>query len=146
MRPYDWVVLPDQNREYYNVSIVALDELPQLDAIVTGCAAVTPTGKRCGKGAGYSDIEYAILLELGHHPVPVATTVHDVQVVGDFPVFGNDIPLAVICTPTRTVHVEQALTAPTGIDWDALDADTIAAMPPLGELQERRPATGDRDS
>lgn len=125
--------------------VVELHELPQLDAIVTGCAAVTETGKRCGKGAGYSDIEYAILLELGHAPVPVATTVHDVQVVEDFPVFSNDIPLAVICTPTRTIEVEHALTAPAGIDWSALDAATIAAMPPLAELQRSATRTGERD-
>ena len=48
---------------------------------VTG---VTRTGKRCGKGEGYSDIEFAILRELGHPPVAVATTVHSLSVVDDF--------------------------------------------------------------
>ena len=45
---------------------VALADMPQLDAIVTGCVAVTAGGRRAGKGEGFSDIEYAILRELGH--------------------------------------------------------------------------------
>ena len=64
--------------------------------------AVTDTAPcRAGKGEGYSDIEYAILRELGHDAsgVPVATTVNDVQVVNDFPIESNDLPLTVIATP-----------------------------------------------
>jgi 5-formyltetrahydrofolate cyclo-ligase len=55
---------------------VPLADVPQVDAIVCGSVAVTRDGRRCGKGEGYSDLEYAILRELGHPPVPVATTVH----------------------------------------------------------------------
>jgi len=53
---------------------VALAAMPGLDAIVCGSVAVTRDGRRCGKGEGYSDLEFAILRELGHPPVPVATT------------------------------------------------------------------------
>jgi 5-formyltetrahydrofolate cyclo-ligase len=52
---------------------VELEDLPQLDLIVTGSVAVTGAGRRCGKGHGYGDLEYAILRELGHAPVPVVT-------------------------------------------------------------------------
>ena len=117
---------------------VALADMPQLDAIVTGCAAVTAGGKRAGKGEGYSDLEYAILRELGHHPVPVAATVHDVQVVGDFPLEPNDIPLSVICTPTRIIRVAEPPPAPAGIDWSRLDDDDVKAMPVLEELRALR--------
>ncbi|MEQ8858206.1 MAG: 5-formyltetrahydrofolate cyclo-ligase [Pseudomonadales bacterium] len=120
---------------------VALEDLPALDAIVTGCAAVTLTGKRAGKGAGYSDLEFAILRELGFDAVPVATTVHDLQIVGDFPIEANDIPLTLVCTPTRSVRVEQPLPAPGGIDWSRLAAEDLEAMPlllALRRLQERR--------
>ena len=118
----------------YSVS-VALIELPQLDAIVTGSAAVTVSGKRCGKGAGYSDIEFALLRELGHGAVPVATTVHDLQLVGDFPIESNDLPLSLICTPTRTLQVAQPLTAPTRIEWRRLSVADIERMPVLAELR-----------
>ena len=117
---------------------VALGEIEALDAIVTGCAAVTSGGKRAGKGAGYSDLEYAILRELGFDPIPVATTVHDAQVVGDFPVESNDIPLALICTPTRTIRVADPPPAPSGIDWNRLGPLDLEAMPVLEELRAER--------
>lgn len=114
---------------------VALADMPQLDAIVTGCAAVTPGGKRAGKGEGYSDLEFGILRELGFQPVPVATTVHELQVVGDFPIEATDIPLAVICTPERALRVAEPPPAPAGIDWRRLDDEALKAMPVLAELR-----------
>lgn len=118
---------------------VALTELPQLDAIVCGSAAVTPGGRRAGKGAGYSDLEFAILRELGHRPVPVATTVHDVQVVAEFPIEPNDIPLALICTPTQSLRVADPPPAPDGVDWSRLDDADLDAMPVLKELRDLAP-------
>ncbi len=114
---------------------VALAEMPQLDAIVTGCAAVTRSGKRCGKGEGYSDIEFALLRELGHAPVPVATTVHDAQLVADFPIETNDLPLTLICTPTETIRIESPLPAPEGIEWSRLNEADLERMPLLIDLQ-----------
>ena len=121
---------------------VALDELPQLDAIVTGCVAVTARGKRAGKGAGYSDIEYAILRELGHKPVPVATTVHEIQIVEDFPIETNDLPLSLICTPMRTLRVASPLPAPMGIQWSRLTPEDIRGMPLLGDLDALQEKSG----
>ncbi len=114
---------------------VALTELPQLDAIVCGSVAVTAAGSRCGKGEGYSDIEFAILAELGHAPVPVATTVHEVQLVGGFPQAGNDLPLAFIVTPTRIHAVAEPPAPPKGIDWARLTPADLEAMPVLAELK-----------
>ena len=114
---------------------VALKDLPQMDAIVTGCVAVTESGRRAGKGAGYSDIEFAILRELGHAAVPVATTVNDVQVVGDFPIGSNDLPLTVIATPTRTIRIENPPPPPSSIEWDRLSDQDLEDMPVLRELQ-----------
>jgi len=115
--------------------IVALEDMPALDAIVTGCAAVTAEGHRAGKGEGYSDLEFAILRELGFAAVPVATTVHELQVVADLPIEANDIPLTLICTPERSIEVACPPPAPTGIDWSRLDHADLEAMPILGELR-----------
>jgi 5-formyltetrahydrofolate cyclo-ligase len=112
-----------------------LKDLPQMDAIVTGCVAVTKTGRRAGKGAGYSDIEFAILRELGHDAVPVATTVNDVQLVGTFPIERNDLPLTVIATPTQTIRVNNPPPPPDGIEWLRLSDQDLKDMPILGELQ-----------
>lgn len=117
--------------------LLALDEIPPIDAIVTGCAAVTPAGHRCGKGAGYSDIEWGILMELGQAPVPVATTVHDVQVLGDFPADAHDLGLHWIVTPSRVIEVAEPPPGPRGIDWSLLTEAEIEAMPVLEGLRSR---------
>lgn len=114
---------------------MALDDLPQLDAIVTGSVAVTRRGHRCGKGEGFSDLEYAILRELGHDPVPVSTTVHPLQVVTSVPTDPHDLPLSQIVTPEQTIAVADPPTPPTGIDWDTLSEDDLAEMPVLRELR-----------
>ena len=105
-------IAPDQVAEAATMSkcqrfaeTVPLEALPQLDAIVCGSVAVTRGGRRCGKGEGYSDIEFAILAELGHRPVPVATTVHEVQLVDGFPWAPNDLPLSYIVTPVHVIEV-----------------------------------------
>lgn len=114
---------------------IALRELPRLDAIVAGSVAVTRDGRRCGKGEGYSDLEFAILRELGHPPVPVATTVHPLQVVGGFPRESNDLPLSLIVTPEETITVPRPPRPPSGIDWDRLTDADLEEMPVLRELK-----------
>ena len=119
-------------------SEVPLSALPQLDAIVTGSVAVTPAGARCGKGEGYGDLELAILVELGHTPPPIATTVHDDQWVEAFETEPTDLKLAAIFTPTRS-HLTGASSAEsTGIDWSKLSAERIEEMPILKALAAHR--------
>ena len=121
---------------------IALKKVPQMDAIVCGSVAVTRSGRRCGKGEGYSDLEYAMLRELGHRPVPVATTVHSVQLVNDFPRDSNDLPLSFIVTPNETIRVRHPPPAPKGIDWTRLTEEDLDEMPVLRELRSLRPAEG----
>lgn len=116
--------------------LVALEDMPQVDAIVAGSVAVTRAGKRCGKGEGYSDIEFAILRELGHRAVPVATTVHDICLVGDFPSEPTDLPLSAIATPQGAFEIASPLPAPAGIDWSCLTERDIEDMPVLKELRD----------
>jgi 5-formyltetrahydrofolate cyclo-ligase len=112
---------------------VALADLPALDAIVTGSVAVTRDGRRCGKGEGYSDLEYALFRELGHPPVPVATTVHPLQVVDAVPTDAHDLPLARIVTPDETIDVPDPPPPPDGIDWAALPDAALDEMPVLAD-------------
>ena len=114
---------------------VALADMPGLDAIVCGSAAVTRHGQRCGKGEGYSDLEFAILRELGHPPVPVATTVHDLQVVDSVPRDPTDQPLSVIATPTHAIRIKRPSAAPTGTDWTRLSPEDLEEMPIPAELK-----------
>jgi 5-formyltetrahydrofolate cyclo-ligase len=105
-----------------------------MDAIVCGSVAVTRDGRRCGKGEGYSDLEYATLRELGHPAAPVATTVHPVQIVCRLPRDPTDLPLALIVTPDEVIRVESPPPAPAGIDWARLSEEDLHAMPVLREL------------
>ncbi len=114
---------------------VALADMPQLDAIVTGCVAVTRAGHRAGKGEGYSDIEYAILRELGHAAIPVATTVHPIQIVAGFPTESNDLPLSCIVTPDETIVIDDPPPAPERIEWHRLTARDLEEMPILADLK-----------
>lgn len=121
---------------------IPVEALPRLDLIVTGCVAVTAEGARCGKGHGFSDIEYAVLRELGHPPVPVVTTVHELQVVEAFPTDEHDLSLRRIFTPTRTLDVPDVPPPPAGIDWAALAPEDLSEMPVLGELAAWRTRLG----
>jgi len=123
---------------------IGLDELPRIDLIVVGTVAVSAEGARVGKGAGYAELEYATLRQLGRiaETVPIATTVHDIQVVDDIPVEPFDVPVDIIVTPTRVLRTHSRLPKPRGILWDLLDPSRLEEMPILKELRERRQARG----
>jgi len=117
---------------------VSLDELPKVDLVVMGSVAVTRGGRRLGKGHGYADLEYALLRELGNPAVPLATTVHPLQVVDAFPVEAHDTPLTLIATPQELIVVKRRRRAPRGIDWQRLPKEALEEMPVLAELRTRR--------
>ena len=75
--------------------------------------------------------------ELGHPPVPVVTTVHEMQIVPAVPREPTDLPLTWIVTPTRTQRVRRPPPAPAGIDWSRVGEAQLEAMPVLRELRER---------
>lgn len=114
---------------------IPLQAMPRVDAIVCGSVAVTLEGRRCGKGEGYSDLEYAILRELGQPPVPVATTVHSLQILEQFPSSSTDLPLSAIVTSEQAYLIAHPPSEPVGIDWDRLTADALAQMPVLEALK-----------
>ncbi len=113
-----------------------LEAMPPLDLIVTGCVAVTRDGERLGKGHGYSDLEYAIVQELGQAPVPVVTTVHELQVVEGFPSSDHDLRLSVLATPERVIDCGVEHGGHQGIDWSLIDEEDVAAMPVLKQLSD----------
>lgn len=114
---------------------LALDELPRIDLVVMGSVAVTRGGRRLGKGHGYADLEYAMLRSLGNPPVPVATTVHPLQLLEAFPTEAHDLPVSLIATPKALIEVRRPPKSPTGIDWALLPEDALREMPVLGELR-----------
>ena len=45
--------------------VIDLEQVPQLDFILSGSVAVNLKGARIGKGGGFSDLEYGLLSEAG---------------------------------------------------------------------------------
>ncbi|MBO3803825.1 MAG: 5-formyltetrahydrofolate cyclo-ligase, partial [Candidatus Brockarchaeota archaeon] len=119
---------------------IALEELPEVDLVVAGSVAVTPEGARVGKGGGYSEMEYGILreLKLAGEGTPIATTVHDVQVVDEIPVEEHDFLVDLVVTPTRTIRTNRTRSQPKGIIWEEITPRMLEEMPVLKELKKRR--------
>lgn len=119
---------------------VALAEMRPVDLVVSGSVAVNHHGVRLGKGAGYSDIEVALLTEaglLGPQTV-IVTTIHDLQVIDEpLPETEHDFSVDLIITPTRVIPCGPPR-RPTGLYWDHLDPGKISAIPVLA----RRAAPG----
>ena len=118
-------------------SLVALDNLPPIDLLVFGSVAVSPDGDRVGKGEGYAELEFAVLRQTGRvaADVPIATTVHDAQVVEAIPREAFDVTLDLVCTPTRTLRVKQPGPRPNGVLWEHLSEERLSEMPILQELR-----------
>lgn len=113
-----------------------VDALPAVDAIVLGSHAVTPDGRRCGASDGYPAIGWGVLAELGHEPVPVATTVHELQLVDGFSSDPRESGLDWIVLPGCVIEVRDPPPAPRGIAWDLLSKEEIEATPMLSLLQD----------
>jgi 5-formyltetrahydrofolate cyclo-ligase len=119
---------------------LGLDELEPVELIVCGTVAVNRQGVRIGKGGGFSDLEFAMLVECGlvGAETTIVTTVHDLQLVGEeLPETEHDFRVDVIVTPTTTVRTHRRR-RPPGILWDHLDADKIAAIPVLQTWSRRK--------
>ncbi len=124
--------------------ILSLDELPEIDLIVCGSVAVTRGGRRVGKGGGYSELEYGILREVDviDEVTPIATTVHDLQIVDEIPLDPWDFTVDVIATPRRLLRVAGEQRRPEGILWELVSEEMMEKMPILRELRERSPGGG----
>ncbi len=112
----------------------------KIDLKVAGSVAVTLKGGRVGKGGGYSDLEYAILRELGvlDDSTPIATTVHDLQIVNEIPMLKHDVPIDIIVTPNRVIKIKESYyPKPKGIYWDILPKEKLDSIPILTKLKSR---------
>src|SRR5262245_15174706 len=116
-------------------------DLPRVDLIVAGSVAVDRRGARVGKGGGFSDLEFALLTELGTvgRWTTVATTVHPFQIVrAPVTMLPHDIPVDMIVTPEETIACPRHHRRPPGILWGALSEEKVAAIPVLARLADER--------
>jgi 5-formyltetrahydrofolate cyclo-ligase len=110
-----------------------VDAMRPVDLVVCGSVAVNRRGARLGKGAGYSDIEVALLHEAGliGGQTVIATTVHALQVVDEpLPETEHDFSVDLIVTPAEVIECGPPR-RPAGLYWENLSAEKIAAIPVL---------------
>jgi 5-formyltetrahydrofolate cyclo-ligase len=112
---------------------VAIEQMRSIDLVVCGSVAVNRQGARLGKGAGYSDIEVALLIEAGlvTDDTTIVTTVHSLQVIDDaLPESSHDFRVDYIATEREIIPCGRSQ-RPSGLVWPSLPADKIAAIPIL---------------
>jgi 5-formyltetrahydrofolate cyclo-ligase len=114
--------------------VIDLEEVPELDLVLTGSVAVNLKGARLGKGGGFSDLEYGLMREMGKidRRTLVATTVHPIQIVREnLLMTAHDIPVNLVSTPRAVIEVDGAYQRPRGILWDHLQPPQIHEIPVL---------------
>ncbi|MDQ3886913.1 MAG: 5-formyltetrahydrofolate cyclo-ligase, partial [Actinomycetota bacterium] len=112
---------------------VGIEQMQPVDLVVCGSVVVNRRGVRLGKGAGYSDIEVALLQEAGlvGPSTAIVTTVHPLQVVDDeLPETEHDFGVDVIVTPDEIIACGTPR-RPGGLIWTELSPEKIAAIPVL---------------
>ena len=139
---YNWAA---QKRGFNRIGVrLQLNEIPKIDLFVVAATVVSLEGCRAGKGKGYGEVEWAIAREIGvvDFSTPVATLVHDVQIV-DSSNFScdmmepHDLPVDIIATPTQLLRCHpprnrnksnennfasnSELSKPKGVLWDKID-------------------------
>jgi 5-formyltetrahydrofolate cyclo-ligase len=118
---------------------VRVSEMRAIDLVVCGSVAVNEGGARLGKGAGYSDIEVALLAESGliSKQTVIATTVHDLQVLDEgLPEGAHDFHVDLIVTPERIIWPGSPK-RPAQLDLDSFSPEQIAAIPVLAHRVRR---------
>jgi 5-formyltetrahydrofolate cyclo-ligase len=104
-----------------------------IDIVVCGSVAVNRSGARVGKGAGYSDLEVAILIEAGlvTDQTTIVAPVHPLQVLDEqIPETRHDFRVDLIVTPDEVIECPHQH-RPPGIIWEDLTPEKAAAIPAL---------------
>ncbi|MDX6632855.1 MAG: 5-formyltetrahydrofolate cyclo-ligase [Solirubrobacterales bacterium] len=117
--------------------VVALEQLPEIDFVLCGSVAANLDGARLGKGGGFSDLEFGLLVDAGKidEHTTVATTAHPIQILReDIPMTEHDLPVDLIATPRAAIDLERAYARPRGILWDHLQPPQIREIPILERM------------
>jgi 5-formyltetrahydrofolate cyclo-ligase len=135
--PADLTAAPAEaaSREYAarRAGKIGVEDMRRVDLVVCGSVAVNRRGTRLGKGAGYSDIEVALLQEAGRIGLStvIVTTVHPLQVIDEpMPETEHDFSVDLIVTPDEVIECGPQR-RPSGLYWNNLPAAKIAAIPVL---------------
>ncbi|MEG4202237.1 5-formyltetrahydrofolate cyclo-ligase [Microcoleus sp. Pol12A5] len=121
--------------------LVSFAEMQPIDLVIVGCVAVARKGGRTGKGAGFADLELAMLTEFGlvQSDTPIVTTVHPLQIVADLrlPMQAHDWALNWIVTAEDVIETNTTYPRPIGLNWDNIRPEQLEQIPILRQLTEK---------
>lgn len=119
--------------------LVSFEGMQPIDLVLAGCVAVSPNGGRTGKGAGFADLELAMMAQFGlvNPKTPIVTTVHALQIVenAQLPMQPHDWPLDWIITPDAAIETQTPYSRPKGLDWEAIQPEQYEKIPILRSLR-----------
>lgn len=128
---------PEQAAEKKGAAQVArrigVEDMRPIDVVICGSVAVNRSGARIGKGAGYSDLEVALLIEAGlvTAETVIVAPVHQLQVVDEeIPETDHDFSVDLIVTPDEVIECRDRR-RPRGLVWNDLTPEKIEAIPVL---------------
>jgi 5-formyltetrahydrofolate cyclo-ligase len=119
---------------------VSIDRMQPIDLVVCGSVAVNRKGVRVGKGGGFSDLEFALVVDAGliTDETTLVTTVHPLQVLDEeLPETDHDFRVGRIVTPDEVIVCRRAR-RPPGILWEHLNEEKVKAIPILMTLTQKR--------
>lgn len=120
--------------------LVSFDQMQAINLVMVGCVAVTCNGGRTGKGAGFADLELAMLKEFGlvQSDTPIVTTVHSLQIVEEkrLPMQAHDWALNWIVTPEQVIETNTTYPRPAGLNWETIRSEQYEKIPILRQLKE----------
>lgn len=125
-----------------NASRAGIEHMSPIDLVICGSVAVNTSGARLGKGAGYSDLEVALLIEAGlvTEQTTIVAPVHGAQVIDEaIPEAEHDFSVDYIVTPDDVLRCDERR-RPSGIVRAELTSETMRDIPVLAEHVRLRPS------
>jgi len=115
--------------------LISINKLPKIEFMVEGSLACSLEGVRIGKSEGFSDLEFAILLEYKkiEKDIKIATTVSEIQIFEKLPYSIHDVCIDLIATPKRLIRISRKIERPDGIIKEILDSSKIKQIPLLSK-------------
>jgi 5-formyltetrahydrofolate cyclo-ligase len=121
--------------------LVSFAEMEPIDLVIVGCVAAGRNGGRTGKGAGFADLELAMLQEFGLVQIdtPIVTTVHPLQIVQDLclPMQAHDWALNWIVTTEEVIETKTSYPRPIGLNWDSIRLEQLEQIPILRKWRQQ---------
>jgi len=121
-------------------SAINLDDIVNVDFLITGAVAVSKNGFRIGQGKGFLDLEWAMMCSIKavNPDTIIVTTVHDDQ-IRDIPeelIEEHDVPVDFIVTPTQVIECPKR-NKPKGIIWSKLTRAKLRLVPTLKKIRDK---------